>query len=128
MADHIESKDIKQLKVIPYDELRSTLKSGDLFFTSADYLVSKAIQACSGSPWSHVGVVFRLDSIDRRLLLESVEDMGICFAPLSKYLADYENGKPYKGTAVLARCKDVGRPTPMTKTRLPRSSPASHSG
>lgn len=109
MADHIESRAIKQLKVIPYDKLRSTLKSGDLFFTSGDYLVSKAIQACSGSPWSHVGVVFRLDSIDRLLLLESVEDMGVRFAPLSKYLVDYENGKPYKGRAVLARCKNVGR-------------------
>ncbi len=109
MADHIESRDIKQLKVIPYDRLRSTLKSGDLFFTSGDYLVSKAIQACSGSPWSHVGIVFRLDSIGRLLLLESVEDMGVRFAPLSKYLIDYDNGKPYKGRAVLARCKDVGK-------------------
>jgi len=41
------------------------------------------------------------------LLLESVEDMGVRFAPLSKYLSDYGDGKAYKGRAVLARCKDV---------------------
>ena len=107
MATHVESKDIKNFPVTPYSELRAQLKSGDLLFTSGDYLVSKAIQKVSGSPWSHVGIVFRLDSIDRVLLLESVEDMGVRFAPLSKYTKDYEDGKPYKGRAVLARCKDV---------------------
>ena len=107
MAVHIENKEIKALPVLPYSDVRSKLKSGDILFTSGDYLISKAIQKMTGSPWSHVGIVFRLDSIDRVLLLESVEDMGVRFAPLSKYLSDYEDGKPYKGRAVLARCKDV---------------------
>lgn len=40
------------------------------------------------------------------LLLESIEDMGVRFAPLSKYLGDYDNGKPYKGRVVLGRCRD----------------------
>lgn len=107
MAAHIESKDIKALPVTPYQDIRVKLKSGDLLFASGDYLVSKAIQKITDSLWSHVGIVFRLDSIDRVLLLESVEDMGVRFAPLSKYLSDYENGKPYKGRIVLGRCKDV---------------------
>lgn len=107
MAAHITDRDIKALPVLPYAQLRSKLKSGDLLFASGDYLVSKAIKSVTDSPWSHVGIVFRLDSIDRMLLLESVEDMGVRFAPLSKYLSDYQDGKPYKGRAVLARCKDV---------------------
>lgn len=107
MAEHIESKEIRALPTLPYNGIRAKLKSGDILFTSGDYLISKAIQKMTGSPWSHVGIVFRLDSIDRVLLLESVEDMGVRFAPLSKYLNDYENGKPYKGCAVLARCIDV---------------------
>ena len=107
MGSPITSKDIKALPVLPYSDMRAKLMSGDLFFASGDYLVSKAIQKVTDSPWSHVGIVFRLDSLDRILLLESVEDMGVRFAPLSKYLSDYENGKPYKGRAVLARCKDV---------------------
>jgi hypothetical protein len=107
MAVHIESKAIKALPVFPYAELRAKLKSGDMLFASGDYLISKAIQKMTGSPWSHVGIVLRLDFIDRVLLLESVEDMGVRFAPLSKYLNNYEGGKPYKGRAVLARCKDV---------------------
>jgi uncharacterized protein YycO len=111
MASHIENKDINALPVLPYSDLRAKLRSGDLLFTSGDYLVSKAIQKVTNSPWSHVGIVIRLDSIDRMLLLESVEDMGVRFAPLSKYLKDYENGRPYKGRAVLARCKDVNAET-----------------
>ena len=107
MADHIESKEIKALPILSYNEIRANLKSGDILFTSGDYLISRAIQKMTGSPWSHVGIVFRLDSIGRVLLLESVEDMGVRFAPLSKYLNDYEDGKPYKGRAVIARCKDV---------------------
>lgn len=107
MATHLETNDIKTLPVQSYNSLRANLASGDLFFTSGDYLISKAIQKVTASPWSHVGIVFRLDAIDRMLLLESVEDMGVRFAPLSKYLNDYENGKPYKGRAVLARVKDV---------------------
>jgi hypothetical protein len=105
MADHIQAKAIEALPVTPYPDIRTKLKSGDLLFTSGNYLVSKAIQKVTDSPWSHVGIVFRLDSIDRLLLLESVEDMGVRFAPLSKYILDYEHGKPYKGRAVLARCQ-----------------------
>ena len=107
MAAHIENTEIKALSVLAYAEVRAKLKSGDLLFASGDYLMSKAIQKMTGSPWSHVGIVFRVDAIDRVLLLESVEDMGVRFVPLSKYLRDYDNGKPYKGRAVLARCKDV---------------------
>ena len=81
MAAHIESKDIKALSITPYQELRTKLKSGDLLFASRDYLVSKAIQKMTDSPWSHVGIVFKLDSIDLMLLFESVEDMGVRFAP-----------------------------------------------
>ncbi|MFA6282843.1 MAG: YiiX/YebB-like N1pC/P60 family cysteine hydrolase [Desulfurivibrionaceae bacterium] len=107
MAAHLENKEIKALPVLAYPDVRAQLKSGDMLFTSGDYLISKAIQKMTGSPWSHVGIVFRLDSIDRILLLESVEDMGVRFAPLSKYLDNYEDNKPYKGRAVLARCKNI---------------------
>lgn len=111
MAEHLDSKGIKSLPVLSYSDVRSKLKSGDLVFTSGDYLISKAIQKMTDSPWSHVGIVFRLDTIDRVLLLESVEDMGVRFAPLSKYLHDYEDGRPYKGRIVLGRCKDVSSKT-----------------
>jgi hypothetical protein len=107
MAAHMELKDIKALPVTPYEEIRDALTCGDLLFASGDYLLSKVIQKVSNSPWSHAGIIFRLDSIDRLLLLESVEDIGIRFIPLSKYLTDYEHEKPYRGCVALARCQGV---------------------
>ena len=107
MAAHLELKDIKALPVIPYQDIRAELKSGDLLFASGDYLFSKAIQEVSGSPWSHVGIIFKLESLGRILLLESVENMGVRFAPLSKYLTDYSGGKPYKGRVAIGRCLGV---------------------
>src|SRR5215212_8685995 len=64
MANHINDAEIQALSVTPYDALRDTLKSGDLLFASGEYLVSKAIQSVTRSPWSHVGIIFHLDSID----------------------------------------------------------------
>lgn len=115
MAAHIEKSDLEALPVLSYQALRSQLKSGDLLFTSGDYLLSKAIQTMTESPWSHVGIVFHIQDIDRILLLESVEDMGVRFAPLSKYLRNYEKGRPYRGRAAIARCNDI---TPDMVRRL----------
>jgi len=109
MAAPLGVRQIEALPVVPYGELRPRLKSGDLLFTSGDYLVSELIRKFTDSPWSHVGIVFRVDAIDRVLLLESVEDMGVRFAPLSKYLTDYEDGKPYRGRIVIARCARIDR-------------------
>lgn len=107
MAEHIESEQIGKMPVASYEEIRTKLRSGDILFASGDYLVSEAIRTMTNSPWSHVGIVFRMNSIERILLLESVEDMGVRFAPMSKYLSDYENGAPYQGKIVLARCSDI---------------------
>lgn len=103
MADLTNREALDVLPVVPYHEVRGDLRSGDLFFASGDSLVSQAIRFCTKSPWSHVGIIFRVDTLDRVLLLESVEDMGVRLAPLSKYLRDYEEDKPYPGLAVVAR-------------------------
>ena len=107
MAASISVKALKALPVDSYQQRRARLRSGDLLFASGDYTVSKAIRKMTDSPWSHVGVVFWLKSIQRVLLLESVESIGVRFAPLSKYLTDYRKGKPYRGRVVLARCSDI---------------------
>ena len=109
MAEKITQSEIKKLPLTDYEDIRSKLKSGDLLFTSGNYWVSKAIRKLTDSPWSHVGIVFKMEKLNRLLLLESVEDMGVRFAPLSKYIIDYEKGKPYKGNAVLARCSGIDK-------------------
>ena len=107
MANPVSKSDVRMWKAEPYADIRSRLRSGDLFFTSGYYFVSKGIQFFTKSPWSHIGIIMRVPQVDRVLLLESVEDMGVRFAPLSKYLSDYEGNKPYKGELVIARADGV---------------------
>lgn len=106
MADHLNKNAVSALPITDYPILRTSLRTGDLLFASGDYLVSRAIQKVTKSPWSHIGIIFKIEEIDRVLLLESVEDMGVRFVPLSKYTDDYENGAPYDGRLVVARVND----------------------
>lgn len=115
MAQHIDLSDLESLPIQQYSELRPDLRSGDLFFASGDYFFSKVTQRVTHSPWSHVGIIFRFQEMDRVLLLESVEDSGVRFAPLSKYLDSYHNNQPYLGRIVLARSSFV---TPEVANKL----------
>jgi hypothetical protein len=103
MADHLDEALVAGLPVESYATVRPRLASGDLFFCSGNYLVSRAIRRFTESPWSHVGVVLVAREIDRVLLLESVEDVGVRLAPVSKYLTDYDAGRPYDGLLAFAR-------------------------
>ena len=103
MAEIVDSQWIDRQQPIDYDRLRPQLRTGDLMFASGNHWMSRIIRRGTGSPWSHVGLVVRVPHLDRVLLLEAVEDMGVRFAPLRKYLYDYGNGKPYDGRIVLAR-------------------------
>jgi len=103
VAEHYNSADIKSQAVTRYKTIRPKLRSGDLFFCSGNYLISKAIRTFTKSPWSHVGIIFVIKQIDRVLLLESVEDMGVRFAPASNYFEEYEDSEPYDGNIVLGR-------------------------
>ena len=105
MAESLTLTEVERLPVTPYAEVRPRLKSGDLLFAAGRYMLSRAVQVATRSPWSHAGIIFHVDTFDRKLLLESVEDAGVRMAPLTKYLHDYDKGKPYDGAVVLARCQ-----------------------
>jgi hypothetical protein len=107
VAEPLTLTEVERLPVTPYRDVRSQLQSGDLLFCSGRYPFSRAIQAVTRSAWSHVGIVFHMGSIDRKLVLESVEDAGVRLAPLAKYLVDYEHGQPYDGPVVVARFQAI---------------------
>lgn len=91
-------------EVVPYESLRDTLRTGDLVFCSGTYFFSNAIRWFTKSCWSHIGMIYRDDAIDRILILESETFIGVRFAPLSKYLRDYHGkDRPYRGRMFIAR-------------------------
>jgi hypothetical protein len=51
-----------------------------------------------------VGFIIRLDTIDRVMVLESVESIGVRTVPLSHYVYNYKgDGKGYPGKLLIAR-------------------------
>jgi hypothetical protein len=104
MAHVISKKEIMRAACVPYDSIRNTLKTGDLIFCSGDYFFSRIIQWFTKSVWSHVGMVYYDEGLDRMLVLESEKLYGVRLAPMSKYIKEYHGrNKPYKGLIAVAR-------------------------
>jgi Permuted papain-like amidase enzyme, YaeF/YiiX, C92 family len=104
MATPITKKLLKQAPIIPYEKVRTLLKTGDIFFSSGSYAFSGAIQKLTKSTWSHVAVVYKDEELNRVLVLEAEPYVGIRLIPLSKYLHDYKGtNRPYKGQIAIAK-------------------------
>jgi len=88
----------------PYAAIREEIHSGDLLLCQGRSPMSRMIQAATHSPWSHVGVLWRLTGVDRILVLESVESIGVRAVPVSQYVTDYNHtGKAYPGVVCIGR-------------------------
>ena len=85
-----------------YSEIRGRIRSFDILLFSGRGIVSRGIQAITGSPWSHVAVALRLPGFDQLLCYESTTlsdqvDLrtgrhvkGVQLVQLSARLATYE--------------------------------------
>lgn len=90
-----------------YEEVRNYIQSGDLLLCSGTSTFSKLIKRATGSIWSHVGFILRWDEIDRLIVMESVESIGVRSVSLSHYVNNYDGrGNPYEGKLVIARHYD----------------------
>jgi hypothetical protein len=96
------------VQVSDYHDMRGKIKNGDILICSGTGFFSAMIQRATDSVWSHVGIILRLDEIERVMLLESVEPIGVRTIRLSKYLNGYDDKqkKPYKGGFVIIRHKE----------------------
>ena len=105
MADSLTIQQLNATPVTPYiSTMREQLRTGDLIFCSGTYFFSNAIRWFTKSVWSHIGMVYRDDTLDRVFILESETFVGVRVAPLSKYLRDYHGrNKPYRGRMFIAR-------------------------
>lgn len=91
-----------------YQQIRPHIRSGDILLCSGSAFFSTLIQNATKSMWSHVGFILRIEQIDRVMVLESVESIGVRTVPLCSYVRDY-NGtkKPYPGRIMLARHRQL---------------------
>lgn len=104
MATPITTTQIDALNRSDYNAVRDQLRTGDLVFCSGSYFFSKAIQRFTRSVWSHVGILYKDEALQRVFVLESETMIGVRLAPVSKYLRDYHGrNRPYRGRIVIAR-------------------------
>jgi Permuted papain-like amidase enzyme, YaeF/YiiX, C92 family len=95
---------LTSLKAQPYAALREQVRDGDLLLCSATDGFSRLIRWATKSPWSHVAIAYRLEEIDRVLVLECVEKIGVRAVPLSSFISRTSEGvHPYPGQILLAR-------------------------
>ena len=98
------------LAPLPYHILRPQIRDGDLMLCSAHDLGARAISWATRSIWSHVAIAFRLDELDRVLILEAVPKIGVRAVPLSDFIARTSSGThPYPGRIVIARHREIDR-------------------
>ena len=85
-----------------YEDIRVSLKTGDLVLFEGKSLFSKIIRRASGSRWSHVGMILKRQEFDYLALYEStgggslpdlvhgVPVKGVQLVPLSDRILNYE--------------------------------------
>jgi hypothetical protein len=79
--------------------------------------MSRMIQAATDSIWSHVALLWRMDNLDRIMVMESVESIGVRSVPLSHYVANYNHtGHAYPGMVTVARHRHFPLEVPTLTT------------
>ena len=97
---------LEELSPQPYATIRDEVRDADVLLCSAHDPMSRVIRWATASPWSHVALAFRLEEIERVIVLECVERLGVRAVPLSGFIRRTSSGvEPYPGRILLARHK-----------------------
>ncbi len=89
---------------IPFVELRERLRDGDIVLCQGRDPFSRLIQWSTKSPWSHVGMVFRVDNLEQVIVIEAVEKIGVRAVALADFVSrDSGGAHPYPGKILFVR-------------------------
>jgi hypothetical protein len=100
------------MPVRSYADARGQIQNGDIALFAGREGGSRVIEYFTHSLFCHVGFVWRMDDIDRIMLLESVENIGVRMLPLSCKVNGGESGQPYNGKLVIGRHQNFPLPGP----------------
>jgi len=89
---------------VPYRQLRDSLRDGDIVLCEGRDPFSRLIQWSTKSRWSHVAMVFRVDSLEQVIVIEAVEKIGVRGVALADFVSrDSAGTHPYPGRILFAR-------------------------
>ncbi len=95
---------LSELKPIAYAKARAMVQDGDLLLCSATDPFSRLIRWSTKTPWSHIAIAYRIETLNRVMVFEAVEKIGVRTVPLSKFISETSGGvHPYPGRILLAR-------------------------
>lgn len=106
----ISQDEFEVMPAVAYQDARDLIRNGDIMLFSGTEPFSRIIQHFTDSRWSHVGFIWRMEEIDRIMLLESVEKAGVRAVSLSSRVEGGVVAKPYKGELLVVRHKRFPQP------------------
>ena len=100
----VSTADFEAMTPTPYSQARAGLRTGDILLFHSHNFPDDAIELATHSLWCHAAFVWRLADIDRLILLESVDKVGVRAAPLSTRInGSTAHPKPYPGKLLVLR-------------------------
>jgi hypothetical protein len=98
---------LRTLKPQPLADVARRVRDGDILLCSATDPFSRLIRWATKSPWSHVALAYRWRSVNRIMVFEAVQQLGVRCVPLERFISQSSTGqKPYPGKIILARHED----------------------
>jgi hypothetical protein len=98
---------LEELPEQGYEAIRAAVRTGDIALCSGTNPFSRVIRWATGTPWSHIALIVRLDDLDRVMVLEAVAKIGVRAVPLSRFISeDDDHHKPFSGKIIIARHRD----------------------
>jgi hypothetical protein len=100
----IQDSVLKTLAPEPVAAIARRIRDGDIFLCSGNDPFSRLIGWATKSPWTHVALAYRWPELDRIMVFESVQKLGVRTVPLATFISQSSTGKkPYPGKIILAR-------------------------
>jgi hypothetical protein len=91
----------------PYHQVRDQLRTGDILLFHSTGFPERAIEWGTKSLWCHAAFIWRLDGLNRVLLLESMDKVGVRCMPMSTRLnGNAADPKAYPGQLLVLRHPD----------------------
>ena len=110
------------LPALPLKEISAQIRDGDILLCAATDPGSRLISWSTRSPWSHVALAYRWDSLGRIMAFESVHTIGVRAVPIAAFITRTSSGvTPYPGKIILARHQELQsrmEADPEAKTRM----------
>jgi hypothetical protein len=89
-------------------EIVPKVQDGDILLCAARDPFSRLIGWSTKSPWSHVAIAYRWPALDRLLVFECVQRIGVHAVSIERFISQTSNGtRPFPGKIILARHGDA---------------------